>query len=459
MTDITEQVGAGGDDGYQYTGTFRTTDTFVHFGSNTGVAMRAWFRFSSVDIPVGAAINSAKIQLRAAISLSGTTCNLNINFEAADNPAAPTTEGDLTGRSLGDSLAWDGVGGWTGGTWYDSPDLTEELQAVINRAGWASGNAIQVHIRNNGSSSNAYRTASTYNDSASNAAKLVVTYTEAVTVDFTDGAGAGDTVAAFSLTDSLDDASGLGDAVEGYDFAGAMVDAAGLGDAAESMVEADAPLSDQAGIDDAVSGDGEIEVAAADGAGAGDSADAFNWTEWLADNLDKAVARYYCTITGEADGTTDIEVPISSFQARKSTAASTYLSVVVPGVAYSDQLAARPNGEMIIEMAYLIGGVESLREEIIRADIEQINLAEGTSSRSITLIGHKTQTFVAKDTRLTGATYKARTDGSLAFRFAVPDLWLNPGDSVTVGDDEFTAAAVVYMVSAGGGQTVMEVQE
>src|SRR5574343_217966 len=458
MTVITKQVAAGGDDGYQFTGTFNATADFAGMGNSGGTAMRSFFRFTAVTIAVGSVSNSAKIQLRAYASYSSTTCNLNINFEAADNPAAPTTEGDLTGRSLGSTVAGNGVGSWTGGTFYDSPDLTEELQEVIDRAGWASGNAVQVHVRNNSSSTNAFRNASTYNQNSTDGAKLVVTYTAPVSVDFTDGAGAGDAVAAFSLTDSLDDASGLGDAVEGYDFAGAMVDAAGLGDAAESTKEVDAPLSDQAGIGDAVSGDGEIDVTAADGAGAGDSADAFNWTEWLADNLDKPVARYYRTTTGEADGETDMEVPISSFQARKQTGSSTYLSVVIPGIDYLDAISARANGDMIIEMAYLIDGVESIREEILRAEIEQINFYKGTGSRSVTLVGHLAQTFVAKESRLYNPIYSQRADGDLSYRFAVPDLWINPGDTARVGDDAFTVDAVIYMVSAGGGQTVMEVQ-
>jgi hypothetical protein len=316
-----------------------------------------------------------------------------------------------------------------------------------------------AHVVDNASSTSAGRICYGYNHGADKAAKLVITYTTPQTADISDQSGANDTVESFSLTDSIADQAGAGDATEGYDYKGILDDGAAANDAIGATAEIDAALSDQVGIADQVSGDAEIEAALSDGAGGGDSADALNWTEWLTDNLDRSVVRYYCTITGAADGTTDIEVPISSFQARKRSGYSTYLSVVVPGVAYADAIDARPNGDIVIDMAYLISGVESQREEIVRAEIEQINIQEGPGSRSITLIGHKDQTFIAKESRLYDPVYKARTDGSLSYRFAVPDLWLNPGDTAQVGSDEFTVDTVVMMVSAGGGQTTMEVQE
>ncbi len=53
---------------------------------------------------------------------------------------------------------------------------------------------------------------------------------------------------------------------------------------------------------------------------------------------------YICTLTGSQDATTDVEIPISSFQARLRTADPTYLSVVVPGFDYADRINNRPNG-------------------------------------------------------------------------------------------------------------------
>lgn len=478
MTELTKQVAAGDDDGYAYPSSIDATN-YIFFGHSGASSLRSFHRFTNVTIPAGATITAAKLQFRCAYERSGT-CNVKAHFEAADNPGAPTTYSDLTSRSLTTGTAWNSVELWTVNNWYDSVDIKSELQEVIDRAGWSSGNAVTVHVVDNSSSSGAQRQSYSYNNSAASAAKLVVTYTTPVSADFSDAAGVGDAADGISLTDSMSDAAGIGDAVEGeyyspfvdlsdsavaddavegYDFAGVSTDGLSVDDAISVAIEVDAQEADQAGAGDLAAGGAEIEKGLSDVAGCGDASEALNWTAWIDQNLSMAVARYYCTITGINNATTDIEVPISSFNARKRSGYSTYLSVVVPGVAYASAISERKDGDIVIDMAYRLSGVESLREEIARAEIEEISIQEGPSSRSITLTGHIDQTFVAKESRLYSPIYKARTDGALSYRFAVPDLWLNPGDTAQVDDDEFTVNTVIYMVSAGGGQTTMEVQE
>jgi len=478
MAEITEQIAASGDDGHTYSTTLVANVNYAFVGYDGSYTYNQFFRFGAVSIPAGVTILSAKLQIKSYGNYSAGACNANIYFEAADNPAAPTTKAQYDGRALTDAVAWSSIGSWSTDQWYDSPDLTSILQAVIDRGGWAEDQAVIAYVKNNSSSSGAYRGAKTRDAGAEEGAKLVVVYGiggtsadgskfgETVAVIMTaekslaDSGSVADTVDGQSLTDSIADQAAVGDTIDAVSFGGYLVDGAGIGDAVSSDgTESSADETDSAGIADAVAGGYEIEAALADGCGIGDSADAFSWTDWLTENLARAVARYYCTITGAADGETDIEVPISSFQARKQTGATTYLSIVIPGIDYLDAISARANGEMVVEMAYLIDGVESIREEILRADIEQINYYQGTGSRSVTLIGHFSQTFVAKETRIYNPVYAQRADGDLSYRFAVPDLYVNPGDTVRVGDDAFTADAVLYMVSAGGGQTVMEVQE
>jgi len=189
----------------------------------------------------------------------------------------------------------------------------------------------------------------------------------------------------------------------------------------------------------------------------------FNWTSWLAANKERAIERFYFTLTGSADSTTDVEIPIASFQARKRTGEATYLSVVVKDYAnYAAAISARSNGEMVIDLAYVLDGEESVREEILRADLEDIALYEGPGSRSIVLTGHKTQTFAGQVTTLTDHIYKATVDGNLIFRFAKFDPYLNPGDTCVVGSDSLTVDYVIYMASStlgGPANKTMEVRE
>jgi len=84
--------------------------------------------------------------------------------------------------------------------------------------------------------------------------------------------------------------------------------------------------------------------------------------------------------------------------------------------------------------------------EISRASLENITTDRGASSESITLVGHKTTTYSPKAVNLTGTSYTNLRDGSLRYRCS-PDLYVRPGDTVTVGDDTFTVGEISWTVS------------
>jgi len=130
-------------------------------------------RFTTIPIAKDTTILSAKLQLRAYASVSAATCNVKIHLEAADNPSAPTSNSDVNGRSLTTGTVWNNVEAMTSGTWYDSVDITSEIQEVVNRAEWSSNNAMIVYIKDNGSSTNAYRFISSYEGYPP---KLIISY-------------------------------------------------------------------------------------------------------------------------------------------------------------------------------------------------------------------------------------------------------------------------------------------
>jgi len=187
-----------------------------------------------------------------------------------------------------------------------------------------------------------------------------------------------------------------------------------------------------------------------------DSIDALNWSQWFRDNAERSTKVYYLTVTGAEDGTTDIEIPMESFQARKRSGDPTYLSAVVP-FSYASQISARSNGQIVVDMAYKIGAEISLREEIVRADIDDIRIDEGSRKGSISLFGYRTDSYVSQSSEVLDPIYRNVTDGKLRYRFAVPDPYLNPGDVCTVGGDQFTVGSISYVVSAR--QQSMEVAE
>jgi|GEM_PF-4673319 len=183
----------------------------------------------------------------------------------------------------------------------------------------------------------------------------------------------------------------------------------------------------------------------------------FNWTQWLAQNEYKAIKQYYLTLTGADDSTTDVVLPMKSFQGTLRDGDPTYLSCVIPGVDYSAQINARSNGDLIVEMAYLLDGIEQYKEQLAIVDLETIRIDEGTKNKSITLSGHRTESFVSKNVILDDASYYYISGGEYHYRLAKIDMYLKPGDTVEVNDDSFTIDTVSYFVSVSRQQ--MDISE
>ncbi|MEL7161232.1 MAG: hypothetical protein AAFN92_10780, partial [Bacteroidota bacterium] len=146
-------------------------------------------RFAGLSVPQGAFITNAYVQFTVdeTDNADGTVY---IQVEDSDNtaPYAETT-GNISGRSLlGDTVTWAAIPAWTsvGAATEDqrTPDLSALVQAIVNRDGWATGNAIGFVLTGTGE-----RTAESYDGQAGSAALLVVEYLEKVTVTYSLGDG------------------------------------------------------------------------------------------------------------------------------------------------------------------------------------------------------------------------------------------------------------------------------
>ncbi len=161
-------------------------------------------------------------------------------------------------------------------------------------------------------------------------------------------------------------------------------------------------------------------------------------------------------ITGGEARLEDLVVPMSSFQARFRSGSPSYLAVIIPTEEYSDDIIARTAGDLIVYMVktYASGNVHE--EQLGGVDIEDIRVDQGASSCSITVSGHRTETFTAKTIALEGASYKNLAGGKLLYRCA-PNMYLRPGDTVQVNGDEFTADLITWAI--GVGSETMEVSQ
>ncbi len=161
---VQAQVSAGNDDAEENTagGAVGLTSTDLdlvidNFGTATQKSQVIGLRFGSVAIPKNATITAATIQFRADETSSGAAAaatTLTIKGQAADNPTSFTTAkfNVSTRPQTIQSVQWSPPV-WTINAVtpaQQSPDLTAVVQEIVDRPGWASGNAMAFVISGTG---------------------------------------------------------------------------------------------------------------------------------------------------------------------------------------------------------------------------------------------------------------------------------------------------------------------
>ncbi|KKK80593.1 hypothetical protein LCGC14_2821930, partial [marine sediment metagenome] len=199
MVDVTvdEQVGANADDG-------RHKPT-THFWSNTGdltfgdqgltQGWGSFQRFQTVAIPNAATIDVAHITYTPALTNSQATCKLKIEASDVDDAAAPAdhTAYDAISWTTGAaSVSWDPVPTWTLDVEVNTTSMIAVVQAIVDRAGWATGQDMLYRVSDYGelSDNNALRWAFSHDSDTAKAPKLHIEFT----------AGGAPTTRRYSLT-------------------------------------------------------------------------------------------------------------------------------------------------------------------------------------------------------------------------------------------------------------------
>jgi len=105
------------------------------------------FRFQNIDIPQGATINSANLELIPADTNSEAS-DLIIWGEDIDNaPTFTDATADISNRTSTTATVNWSVPSQTIGVPQQTPDIKNILQEIIDRPGWASGNAVVIVIQ------------------------------------------------------------------------------------------------------------------------------------------------------------------------------------------------------------------------------------------------------------------------------------------------------------------------
>lgn len=160
-------------------------------------------------------------------------------------------------------------------------------------------------------------------------------------------------------------------------------------------------------------------------------------------------------------GSPDLELPLASFQCRRTAEGQTQVSLIVPSSSLTllDAITARSSGDLIIRKGIRFSdGTEQL-DELLRVVLTGVRYDAGTKSATLSLTGSDaTETSRLMTRTLRGISYRNTSgDGIRRVRCEV-DTWLRPGDTADLGSGEtFVVSDLVYSVSPSSA--VMEVVE
>lgn len=179
MATFTKQTIANADDVQESYGggNWAYSDSLSYLGKSDSYWTReGGFRFTSVTIPQGSTITSAKLSFKAGNTFNRTIA-LKIKGIDVDNCGAFSSGDRPRNRTHTTAqIDWDGTINVSLDDWIDSASITSVVQEIVNRGGWSSGNAIGFYIADDGSANSNYIESQEYEDGSANAPKLTIVY-------------------------------------------------------------------------------------------------------------------------------------------------------------------------------------------------------------------------------------------------------------------------------------------
>jgi hypothetical protein len=168
-------------------------DWTVGYPSNPVARAGAACRFPGINIPQGVTITSATLRLTARPSPgTGNDCDAYVYAEDQDNPGQFSDYTDYNTRraSYTTKLNAGPLASWTGLETQDI-NVTSSVQAIINRVGWSSGNAIVLWFEDHDARSTQYHSRTAYSVEVADVTRrpqLIIDFEESGAVDYVENA-------------------------------------------------------------------------------------------------------------------------------------------------------------------------------------------------------------------------------------------------------------------------------
>lgn len=178
---VDQRVGSSTDDAEQNagTGTVSVTNADLELTADGATQQIIGVRFFNLNIPKGATITNAYLEFTPRND--GQTINtgnpsITIRAENSDNAAtfAASANNVSSRATTAASVTWNPAN-WTSGTPAQTSNISSLVQAVVNRAGWTSGNSMAFVL--SGAAANNFRRAWSFDQfGVSSAPRLIVQY-------------------------------------------------------------------------------------------------------------------------------------------------------------------------------------------------------------------------------------------------------------------------------------------
>jgi len=160
-------------------------------------------------------------------------------------------------------------------------------------------------------------------------------------------------------------------------------------------------------------------------------------------SLSDLTTSYKLILTGIEDNTTDLTIPMMSFSCFKGDITNTYVFITTP-MLDADDIISRYNGRLIIKMLYKKDGSIIQEEPIIETAFNRLSMYDNF----IQIVGKQSYgLYTSAHITLSNYSIHSVENNKHTFTFVEPNIYVKPGDTITVGDTTFIAGNINYSIN------------
>lgn len=155
------------------TGSVNLTSSDLEMVYDGGTQQIIGMRFQNINIPQGAVIQNAVVEFYADGNNSSST-SLILYAQDIDNASVFTNSNfNISNRTKTTaSVGWSSIPAWTDNATYQTPNMDNIVQEIVDRAGWISGNSMVIIVEGTSGT----RRAESFDGSGGPEAKLIIDY-------------------------------------------------------------------------------------------------------------------------------------------------------------------------------------------------------------------------------------------------------------------------------------------